>query len=102
MTAPTKTTETSFVFAKNHLNKAKAATSGEINPDLKTALMNICWGLENLAIRLRAAYMSLERYKGKSVPKSSRARAGPGFQARTHRVALILIRHDLMYAPAVK
>lgn len=59
MTSLTKTAESSFSFAKNHLQGVKA-NGDDLHPALKTALMNMCWGLENLAIGLRATYMKLE------------------------------------------
>lgn len=60
MTTPTKTAESSFAFAKNHLHGIKAE-GDDLHPALKVALMNMCWGFENLAIGLRATYMKLEQ-----------------------------------------
>jgi len=60
MTTPTKTAESSFAFAKNHLHQTKAE-GDDLHPALKTALMNMCWGFENLAIGLRATYIKLEQ-----------------------------------------
>jgi hypothetical protein len=59
MTSPTKTAEAGFAFAKNHLH-AIDAKGTDLHPALKTALMNMCWGMENMAIGLRATYMKLE------------------------------------------
>ena len=59
MTSPTKTAESSFSFAKNHVQRVKAK-GDDLHPGLQTALMNMCWGLEHMAIGLRATYMKLE------------------------------------------
>ena len=71
MTAPPKTAESSFAFAKNHLHGIKA-DGDDLHPALKTALMNMCWGFENLAIGLRATYMKLEQVE-KELQKLNRS-----------------------------
>ena len=68
----TKTAESSFSFAKTHLQGTKAE-GDDLHPALKTALMNMCWGFENLAVGLRATYIKLEQVE-KELQKLNRTR----------------------------
>ena len=45
----------------------------DLHPALKTALMNMCWGFENLAVGLRATYIKLEQVE-KELQKLNRTR----------------------------
>jgi hypothetical protein len=60
MTSPTKIAEDSFKFAKSQLQAVKA-NSDDMHPQLRSALMNMCWGFENFSIGLRATYIKLEQ-----------------------------------------
>jgi hypothetical protein len=60
MSSPTKDAEITFTFIMNHLNSLKASDAAELNPGIKTALMNMSFGLKSMSVGLRAIYMLLE------------------------------------------
>ena len=72
MTSPTKTAEDGFKFAKGQLQGVKA-NGDDMHPQLRSALMNMCWGFENLSIGLRATYIKLEQVE-KELQKLNRTR----------------------------
>ena len=50
MTTPTKTAEDSFKFAKGQLQGVKA-NGDDMHPQLRSALMNMCWGFREFVYR---------------------------------------------------
>lgn len=60
MSSPSKTAQYSFSLAKITLQGAKSNEYADLNFALKSSLMEISWGLENLAVGLRATYMLIE------------------------------------------
>ena len=60
MSSPTKTAQQSFAFGKNNLQMAKVSEYAEVNLYVRSALSEMCWGLEHLSIGLRATYMLIE------------------------------------------
>jgi hypothetical protein len=60
MSSPTKDAEITFAFIMNHLHGTKNSADTEVNRNIKTALMNIAYGLKSMSVGLRATYMLLE------------------------------------------
>ena len=63
MDKPTEIAEDAFQFAKRELQNVKTTLHDKDGLDyhLRSALSNMCWGLENLSIGLRATYILLEQ-----------------------------------------
>ena len=72
MSSPTETAEDGFKFTKSQLQSVKA-NGDDMHPALRSALMNMCWGFENLSIGLRATYIKLEQVE-KELQKLNRTR----------------------------
>jgi hypothetical protein len=60
MSSPTKTAEDAFQYAMMTLQHVKTDANDEINPNVRSALSNMAYGLKHLWVGLRATYMLLE------------------------------------------
>lgn len=60
MSSPTKTAQLAFSSGKYAIQMAKVSENAEVSLYMKSAISELCWGLEHMSIGLRATYMLIE------------------------------------------